>query len=55
MAYLLSTFWFWILLALVLGLVVGAVTCRRDLEVNWRSLMPWLAKRNLKGAQASYA
>ena len=42
MAYLLSTFWFWILLALVLGLVVGAVTCRRDLEVNWRSLMPWL-------------
>lgn len=49
MAYLLSTFWFWILLALVLGLVVGAVTCRRDLEVNWRTLMPWLIAIGIGG------
>lgn len=49
MAYLLSIFWFWFLLALVLGLVVGAITCRRDLEINWRTLMPWLIAIGLGG------
>ncbi|OYU49127.1 MAG: hypothetical protein CFE31_07055 [Rhizobiales bacterium PAR1] len=49
MAYLLSTFWFWCLLALVLGLVVGAMTCRRDLEINWRTFMPWLIAIGIGG------
>jgi predicted flap endonuclease-1-like 5' DNA nuclease len=49
MAYLLSTFWFWLLLALVLGLVVGAITARREGEINWLRLMPWLAVLALGG------
>lgn len=42
MAYLVSAFWFWLLLALVLGLAVGWMTCAREGH-GWRGLMPWLA------------
>ena len=42
MAYLIGQFWFWLLLALLLGLAVGWLTCSRDTGASWwRGLVPW--------------
>ncbi len=42
MLYLISVFWFWLLLALVLGLAVGWFTFSRDGKGNWGATVPWL-------------
>lgn len=42
MLYLISVFWFWLLLALVLGLAVGWFTFSRDGKGNWGGVVPWL-------------
>jgi predicted flap endonuclease-1-like 5' DNA nuclease len=41
MLYLVSIFWVWLLLALVLGLVVGWLTFSREGKANWAGLLPW--------------
>ncbi len=41
MWYLVSQFWLWLLMALVLGLVVGWVTFKGRDENFWRGLIPW--------------
>jgi predicted flap endonuclease-1-like 5' DNA nuclease len=41
MWYLVSQFWLWLLVALVLGLVVGWVTFKGRDENFWRGLIPW--------------
>lgn len=40
MGYLLSTFWFWLLLAAVLGLAMGWMGCEARAARNWRTLIP---------------
>lgn len=42
MLYLISVFWFWLLLALVLGLAVGWFTFSREGKGNWGGVVPWL-------------
>lgn len=41
MWYLVSQFWLWLLVALVLGLVVGWVTFKGRDDSFWRGLVPW--------------
>lgn len=41
MWYLVSQFWLWLLVALVLGLVVGWMTFKGRDENFWRGLIPW--------------
>ena len=40
MWYLLSTFWFWLLLAAVLGVIIGWMTSERETSI-WSRLVPW--------------
>lgn len=40
MLYLLSTFWVWLLLAVVLGVIIGWVTNGSD-KASWSRLVPW--------------
>jgi len=42
MLYLISTFWFWLLLALLLGLAVGWFTFSREGKGSWGGVVPWL-------------
>ncbi|MGL5446223.1 MAG: hypothetical protein ACRDBL_02820 [Rhabdaerophilum sp.] len=41
MWYLISQFWLWLLVALVIGVVVGWVTFKGRDENFWRGLIPW--------------
>jgi predicted flap endonuclease-1-like 5' DNA nuclease len=41
MLYLISVFWFWLLLALILGLAVGWFTFARSGKGNWGGIIPW--------------
>ena len=41
MGYLLSTFWFWLLLAALLGLAVGWMSCAKNDARGWGGLLPW--------------
>lgn len=42
MLYLISVFWFWLLLAFALGLAVGWFTFSREGRGNWGGVVPWL-------------
>lgn len=54
MRYLISAFGFWLVLALLLGLAIGWITCLRGNGRGWRGLLPWLVLIAL-GALAAWA
>lgn len=51
MWYLLSTFWFWLLLAAVLGVIIGWMTNGRE-GAGWSGLVPWGAALAVGGLVA---
>jgi predicted flap endonuclease-1-like 5' DNA nuclease len=54
MMYLITTFSYWLLLALALGVLIGWITCGRGGDGFWRGVTPWLLLMGL-GALVSLA
>lgn len=53
MGYLVSSFWFALLVALVIGLFVGWNTFRGRSETFWRGLIPWVVLLGIGGIVAA--
>ncbi|MCA0423506.1 MAG: hypothetical protein LCH61_09315 [Proteobacteria bacterium] len=53
MMYLINHLWLWLLLALILGLVIGWLTCSREPTRWWTGWVPWGAVAFLIGVVAA--
>ena len=53
MMYLMNQLWVWLLLALILGLIVGWLTCEKEQTKGWTGWVPWGTAAFLIGVLAA--